>query len=380
MTAASPNGSNGSRPPDAPLSFARWLTGTLTRWRLALLAGGAVAAMVLASAFIVAPVYRSTASFVSNASGGIKLPASIGSLAGGLSGMASQLGMGMGNDPSESAIFYVQLLHSRELLTRLAHTRFPDPRTAAPADSAPLLDMIKVRGGHGEPRRRLERVIRRLEDDISVSADIKTNLVTLDVDLQWPELSAQVANRTMDLVDAFNQQQRVTRAQAKRRFVEERLGEAQAEMQRAEDRHRAFREQNRVYRTSPTLVAEDEQLSRQVELATDLYTTLRREYETARINEVNDAPMITVVDTAVAPARPRWPRPVPLVVIALMAAGLVGLVTAGSATLYADWAHRNPTDAADVRRAALGALGRGRRPMPDVPSHDVSSHDAPPRP
>jgi len=252
--------------------------------------------------------------------------------------------------------------------------------TAAPADSAPLLDIIKVRGGQGDPRRRLERVIKRLEDDISVSADIKTNLVTLDVDLQWPELSAQVANRTMDLVDAFNQQQRVTRAQAKRRFVEERLGEAQAEMQRAEDRHRAFREQNRVYRTSPTLVAEDEQLSRQVELATDLYTTLRREYETARINEVNDAPMITVVDTAVAPARPRWPRPVPLVVIALMAAGLVGLVTAGSATLYADWAHRNPTDAADVRRAALGALGRGRRPMPDVPAPDVAAHDGPPRP
>jgi len=58
----------------------------------------------------------------------------------------------------------------------------------------------------------------------------------------------------------------------------------------------------------------------------------------------------------------------------------VGLVTAGSATLYADWAHRNPTDAADVRRAALGALGRGRRPMPDVPSPDVPSHDVPPRP
>jgi hypothetical protein len=91
--------------------------------------------------------------------------------------------------------------------------------------------------------------------------------------------------------------------------------------------------------------------------AVDLASTLRREYETARIEEVNDAPVVTRVDSAVPPQRPQWPRPAPLAVLALSAGLVIGVLTAAVAALLADWAARNPDEATELRRL----LGRGRR-------------------
>lgn len=357
MAAPTDNGFPGEPDAPAPLTFARWATGTLRRWRLLVVSGGLVAAAIVVVSLVLPPVYRAEGSFVSNTTGGVKLPQGLGSMMG-LAGMASQLGMNLGNEPSESPTFYAQLVDSRELLTRLLLSEFPDPRPASAGDSVPLVAILTL-GRNPSPERRLERGIERLRDAMRVEADVRTNLVKLSVDTPWPELSAAAVNRTMELVGRFNQEQRASRARSKREFVEERLRESERELRVIEDRHREFLLQNRQWRSSPTLVAEEGRLDRQMRLASDLALTLRREYESARIEEVNDAPVVTVVDAGVPPRRPRWPRPMPLVVLALFAGGLIGALAAGSATLLADWARRNPADAAELR----GLLRRSpRRP------------------
>jgi len=111
--------------------------------------------------------------------------------------------MASGSDPSESANFYMELIQSRELLTRLLLSRFHDPRSASPGDSATLLDILRIR--NSDPKRRLEIAIKRMSTDIDGNYDIKTNLVWIEVDAQWPELSAAMANRTIDLVTGFQQ-------------------------------------------------------------------------------------------------------------------------------------------------------------------------------
>jgi uncharacterized protein involved in exopolysaccharide biosynthesis len=304
-------------------------------------------ALFTAAALLLPPVYRSEASFVSNASDGLKLPGGLGGLTG-LAGMASEMGVGLGADAAESPAFYVQLLRSRELLTRLLESRFADPRTASPADSAQLVDLLEL--GDSETRaRRMELGVRKLRDDIVVRPDPRTNFVSFDVDMPHASLSAGVANRAAALVEEFNRQQRATRARAKRVFIGERLDEAERELRVAEDRHRAFLAQNREFLRSPTLVAQERRLERRMGEASDLAASLRRQYESARIEEVNDAPVVTVVDTAVAPQRPRWPRPLPVAALAIVTGLVLGTLAAGTATLLRDWARRNPADAAEVR-------------------------------
>ena len=326
---------------DRHLTFSRWLAETLLRWRLIASVMGLTIVLAILALIFIPPVYLSRASFVANMSSGSKLPSIAG--AGGLGGIASQLGMASSGDPSETPGFYMKLIESRELLTRLLLSRFPNPRSSSPRDSATLLDIIRIRGS--DPKRRLEIGIKRLGASIDGNYDIKTNIVAIDVGAQWPDLSAAVANRTIDLVTAFNKEQRVSRAKSKRVFLEGRVSMAKESLRTAEERHRAFLDQNRTWRTSPSLLFEEKQLQREDDQNADLYTMLQRQLETALLDEVNDAALITVVDSAVAPRKAAWPRYGVLLVGTLMGGFLFGLLVAGGAAIVGDWRSRNPDSA-----------------------------------
>src|SRR5204863_852244 len=113
----------------------------------------------------------------------------------------------------------------------------------------------------------------------------------------------------MALVSAFNKEQRVSRARARRDFLETRVGAALAELRTTEDSQRLFYERNRSWENSPALLVEERRVRRQVETANSLYLSLRQQYERARIDEINTTPVITVVDRAIAARRREWPRP-----------------------------------------------------------------------
>jgi len=340
---------------DDHLTFSRWFADTLVRWRtIARVVGLMLVAAILAVIFI-PPVYRSQASFVANSSSSSKLAGGLASSGGGLGGLGALLGMGSTLDPSESPNFYIQLIQSRELLTRLLKSRFADPRSASPRDSVPLLDLLRIR--KKEPLRRLELGIKQMSKDINGKFEPKTNLVSIDVDAEWSDLSAAVANRTIELVTAFNKEQRTSRARTKRVFLEGRVNLARSELQSVEAKHRAFYDQNRLWRSSPELMFEEKQLQRDEDQAADLYLSLQRQFESALLDEVNDAALITVVDSAVPPQKAQWPRYWILLASTLMAGLILGFLVAGAGAILEDWRARNPDSAANLG----GSIGRIKR-------------------
>jgi uncharacterized protein involved in exopolysaccharide biosynthesis len=322
------------------LTLSRWLAETLLRWRLiALVVGLTFVAAVLAVIFI-PPIYRTQVSFVANTTSGSKLPAAALGAAGPLAGLATQLGAASGADPSESPNFYVELIRSRELVTRLLQSRFRDPRGASPVDSARLIDILRLRGS--DPQRRLEKGIKKMSKAMDGSFDILTSMVFLDVRARWPELSSAIANRTIELVSTFNSEQRVSRVRSKRIFLETRVAKARADMDAAENRLRQFNEQNRSWRAAPGLVFEEQHLQREMDRTADLYLGLQRQYENTLLDEVNDAARITVVDAGVTPRKALWPDYAILAVAVPFAGLFLGFMVAGAAAVYADWRGRNP--------------------------------------
>ena len=89
----------------------------------------------------------------------------------GLQGIASQLGVSSGGDPSESPNFYVSLIESDELKRRLLSSLFQDPRGKSPSDSATLLEIFRPRSN--SPQRRIELGLKKLGQSISTDFDLK---------------------------------------------------------------------------------------------------------------------------------------------------------------------------------------------------------------
>ena len=285
-----------------------------------------------AVSLIVRPTFTATTTFVPEASPqGGRLPA-------GLAGLATQFGISLGSEASKSPKFYAQVVRSRELMERVLLSTYVDPRLpSASADSITLLRILGVKGR--DLADSLYRGVKKLNDMVNVNVNTATGIVSVGVDACYPGLAAAVANRFVEYLNAFNAQYRQSQAREQRKFVEQRLADGEQELRGAEENLRTFYERNRSWQQSPQLVFEEGRLRRQVEIRQELYLSLKREYETARIQEVNDTPVITVIDAATAPVKKSKPKRSLLVVIALVLGGMVGTFWA-AAVEYLEIARR----------------------------------------
>ena len=218
-------------------------------------------------------------------------------------------------------------------MERVLLSNYVDPRQAqsASADSTTLLRILGLKGRDAADS--LYRGVKKLDDLVAVNVNTATGIVSVSVDAHYPALAAAVANRFVEYLNAFNAQYRQSQAREQRKFVEQRLTDGEGELRRAEEDLRTFYERNRSWQQSPQLTFEEGRLRRQVDIRQELYLSLKREYETARIQEVNDTPVITVIDAATAPVKKSSPKRALWVIIALVLGSMIGTFWA-AATEY----------------------------------------------
>ena len=257
------------------------------------------ASIAIVIALLLNPQYTATVLFVPETEAATALP-------GGLAGIAAQFGVNVGGKGVNSPDFFANILTSRTLRDQILQTKFPDPTTETPGDSASLLDILEIEKDTETERLEFGREI--LQGAVSVGVSPLTGIVSISVETEYRPLSAQVANLLVDLLDEFNSETRQSNAQSRRRFVEERVADTERELGAAEENLQGFLERNRLWRGSPELEVQYETLQRQVTIKQEVLITLSRQYEEARIQEVNDTPLITVIDRAVPPERKSYPR------------------------------------------------------------------------
>jgi len=298
--------------PDDDISLLRLANVLLKRWTLVcgLPLGFALAALGVSLAL--PPSFTATASFVPEANPQSGIPST-------LAGVAGQLGLSLGAQTTQSPRFYAAVLRSRQLMERILLARYPKAPQAA--DSATLLQLLKTGGRDAADS--LSRGVKTLDRLLTVTADNQTNIVDLGITARSPLLAAEVANRFLDYLNIFNTQTRESQARERRKFIEGQLGGAQVNLLDAESELKTFYERNRSWRQSPELMFEEGRLRRQVDIRQDVYLTLSREFETARIQEVNDTPVITVIDIAVPPRRKSAPQPIVFSLVGFLLGALV---------------------------------------------------------
>ena len=258
----------------------------LLRWRRWLVLSGFLGATFwVGVALVVHRVFESTTTFIPQGSEG--------NVSAGLALAASQLGIRLPSTTNGwGPPIYVELLQSRALLQPIATDTLRVPEISD--QHVALMDLLDV----NEPSTalRIDRTIRKLKKIVTVQEDKGLGAVRLSVVTKWPSVSLELAQQLLSDVNEFNLKTRKSQATAEREFAEAQVVMAEQALKSAEDTLRAFMERNRTIGSSPTLALDRDRLQRVVSMRQTLYTTLEQDLEEARIREVRDTPVITVLE------------------------------------------------------------------------------------
>jgi uncharacterized protein involved in exopolysaccharide biosynthesis len=214
-----------------------------------------------------------------------------------LGDVAAQFGIavGPGSDAARSPNFYADLLTTRAIL---------GPVVTKPLVAAGGRQSLTDR--YGIPARDTLAAAARLRKAVSVRMESQTGVISLDVSDTDPAVAAETAANMLDELNVFNLNVRKSQASAERKFISDQLAQARQDLAAAESSLRAFLAQNHSFNPSSEISFQRDRLQRDVNLRQSLFESLAQSLQRARIDEVRDAPAVTVIDS---PAAPRIPDP-----------------------------------------------------------------------
>ncbi len=210
----------------------------LQRWRIAkwTFCG---ALLLLITSIVIPPRYRGEISI---------LPPDTSSSP--LTALASQIPLdAFVKVPSPPSQLFVEMLRSRSVCARVVNKRYPI--------DGDTLDLVTLWG-----KEHLDFAIRELRKRTKIKTT-ESGLIVLSVDMETPELAAQVANAYAEMLDRVNQEKNVSRARNSRRYIEQQLRRTEEELRKASEALARFQQEHR-------LVALDEQARVAVERAGEL--------------------------------------------------------------------------------------------------------------
>jgi len=264
------------------------------RWRV-LGIGLGCGILLFVTSFLVPPSFLATTTLIPV--GNVEKQSLLGQLSTGLEDLGIQP-----TSRSNTPAMYPEIVRSRRLLEQALKTPCP---SAIDARQRPLIEVLY---GPGRDRRSREKAVKSARRSVSASLDRRTGVLTIEARARRPEVAAYIANTLDTLLQEFTIQAFTTQAGANRIFIEGRLAETEGSLHVAEENLRNFRERNLRIGNSPKLLLEETRYVRLLRAEEEVFVTLRRQYEVAKIQEHKELPVLNVLDSAVPPLSRNSPK------------------------------------------------------------------------
>jgi uncharacterized protein involved in exopolysaccharide biosynthesis len=268
--------------------------------------------------FFAKPVYTSTSKIMSSSSSGGMSQAA---------GLAAQFGIAIPTGQSEPKWVYPEIIKSRTLAKVMLKRKFDTNEFGLQKS---LLQILTY--GSDEPEFNLVTLetmaVNNLLKMIEVSEDMKTAILTLNINALEPSFAAEVNQALIEELDAHQRKYNKAKTSDTKQFIEERIIDTEKELMVAEEDLKVFMDRNRRIENSPALQLEQQRLGREVTVLTGVFTTLKQQLETTKIEEVKESDYVVVLDPPEVPLQRSKPNKKLMVILAgILGIGL-GLVLA----------------------------------------------------
>jgi uncharacterized protein involved in exopolysaccharide biosynthesis len=308
----SQNTDESSNQPGAQESRIDWMNILSILWHSRKFIGivtGVVTVAAIIISLILPESFKSTAILLPDAD-----KSKLGSLGGGVSDFAALAGVSVGGEGSIVKL-YPTIIKSESVLKTVIYTQY---KTKEYPDSVNLIQYWKIK--EKNPEREYEAALLNLRTGLDVALDLKTAVLTMSIETNEPQLSADILNNTICAADKFIRTKRNTNASEQRKWIEARLVEIKADLSKAENALKEFREKNRMVSGSPQLLLDQERFVREVQINSTMYTELKKQYELVKIEEIRNTPIINVLDYGRAAAKKERPKRSIIVLVSMMLA------------------------------------------------------------
>ena len=211
--------------------------------------------------------------------------------------------------------YYTELLKSSPFLERISNKKFFSKELGQEVD---LISYYEVEADNEVEKSAI--IIEIIDGSLEISTARTTNVISLSYSTNEAELSAAIVNAFLEELIIYNQDVKESRAQKNREFIETQLNENRKLLKDAEAELADFTAKNRIIGT-PVLEVELERLKRNVKVQEEVYLTLRKQLELAKIEEQEKKPVIEIIERAAPPLH----RSSPKIRRGVMLAGFVSL-------------------------------------------------------
>jgi uncharacterized protein involved in exopolysaccharide biosynthesis len=228
------------------------------------------------------PVYTATASFMNTSE----------------SGMADKLSntrdaRAMTEDVSAVPEYYAALLNSGEFLAGMVKRQLPTGKSNPENDW--LHDLV---GDEDDEDVLTGEAVSKLKNMVSLKppdARAKRMIMELSVKANSGDMAKNIAASVLDAIMAQGGDERTQKAIQNRDFIQQRLRDSELGLRQAETALSAFLTRNHKI-DLPRLAAENERLERAVKVQEELFMTLRKELELAKIKVQENKSLLRVLE------------------------------------------------------------------------------------
>jgi uncharacterized protein involved in exopolysaccharide biosynthesis len=240
--------------------------------------------------FIQQPQYVSWATVLLPSSGS-------GGTLGGIAGLASKFGVDVPTSVSadlSSPSLFPELLRSRIFAEKILDKKF---YTKEFGKELSLLAILT----HGNDPPEFGRdtlvtsALESLGAMLEFDQDPASTFSVIKVTTSEPSFAKELAEVTLAELEALNRYYKSQAVNEKISFISNRIASVENDLESSEKKLKEFNERNRQI-SSPALQLEQGRLARDVEIQKGIYLTLKQQFELAKIEEIQGASVVQVLD------------------------------------------------------------------------------------